>query len=80
MPDNQNDIFLHIGRLEGKVDGINQRLDTSNGRIAKGEGKHDGLEKRVGKLENKVGITFGVFTAIWALIQFAAPYISHLIQ
>lgn len=34
-----------IGIIEGKIDGINQRLDISNGRTAKLETKVESLEK-----------------------------------
>lgn len=43
--ENHEVILLTLGRLEGKVDGINQRLDTTNGRTSKLEAKVDSLEK-----------------------------------
>lgn len=58
----ENGVMLAIGRLEGKVDGINQRLDTSNGRIAKIEAKTDILEERVDKQDG----AFKMVNWMWA--------------
>lgn len=47
-----NSLERSIGRIEGKIDGILERLDIINGRIGDGE-------KRLGKLEQFKGLLEG---------------------
>lgn len=82
MNNNSDSVLLAIGRLEGKVDGINQRLDFTNGRIGKLEIKKEEFEKR---LDTQDGIikgvksTFTLFNIIWgAVIAFGGLLIAGI--
>mgnify|MGYP001596289113 CR=1 FL=1 len=58
-----NTILVSVGRLEGKVDGINARLDRTNGSIAKHAEKIDMIEADANQLKGKIavwGIIFGL--------------------
>jgi len=48
MDNNQTikEIYRAVGNLDGKVDGINNRLDRMNGAIAKNVGYIDVLQKK----------------------------------
>lgn len=56
------DIMRAIGRLEGKVDEINSRLDTLNGSQKKQDDKIDSLESWKDQLTGKIAI-ISVFVA-----------------
>ena len=65
MPINQTlqNIERSIGRLEGKVDGINSRLDKANGSLI----NHD---KRINKVEDGAANISGKATVIGAIAGF----------
>lgn len=59
-----NQIMRALGNLEGKVDGINNRLDVLNGRVA----KHD---ERLGNLDisdSKQNIKLGIIGTVAGLV------------
>lgn len=67
MNDGHQEILLAIGRLEGKVDAINRRLDITNGRVAKSEEKISTLQ-----IDGAVGKTkIGFIGAIGGLVASA---------
>ena len=82
MTTNSDSVLLAIGRLEGKVDGINQRLDFTNGRIGKLETKKDEFEKRIDTQDGVIkGVksTFTLFNIIWgAVIAFGGLLIAGI--
>ena len=57
----QDQIIKALGNIEGKIDGINKRLDLMNGSL----GKH---ETRINDNEHKIDIATGKATAIGALL------------
>ncbi len=63
MKDTIQDVIRGLGRLEGKVDGINTRLDKTNGTLA----NHD---KRINDNEHKIDIMTGKATVIGAIMGF----------
>jgi tetrahydromethanopterin S-methyltransferase subunit G len=63
MTDQLNQICQAIGRLEGKVDAINQRLDVANGRTNKLEDRTNNVETDLDQMKGKatiIGIVAGV--------------------
>lgn len=68
-----NEIMIFLGRLDGKVDGINQRLDTVNGRL----GKHDkGIESLNLTRATQAG-SQKVIALIWnTLVATAVSYLT----
>lgn len=65
-----NEIMRAIGNLEGKIDGINQRLDVSNGRLSKHDEKIQSLEISRGELKGGSKIFMMFVGAVGALIMF----------
>jgi len=51
--DQLNNIERTLGILLGKVDGINQRLDTSNGRIRKLEDQENCIKSEIDQIKGK---------------------------
>jgi t-SNARE complex subunit (syntaxin) len=74
MTDKLNDIYQIVGRLEGKVDGINQRLDVSNGRIGKSEERIDCLEKSVDEAKGGVKMVVVFWGIVITLVNFAISW------
>ncbi|MHA1482291.1 MAG: hypothetical protein ACTSQA_02495 [Candidatus Heimdallarchaeaceae archaeon] len=67
------DIILKaIGSLEGKVDGINKRLDTLNGTVK----NHD---KRINTNESKIDVMTGKATMIGMIFGFLGACVIALI-
>ena len=68
-----NEIMRAIGRLEGKVDGINQRLDSTNGSIKTHDDKIRSLEIDVASIKTTASILGGaaglLITIIWSYIK-----------
>ena len=64
-----NTILVSVGRLEGKVDGINARLDRTNGSIAKHDEKIDCLEANDNQLKGKMAIFGTIFGLIGGIIM-----------
>jgi predicted nuclease with TOPRIM domain len=75
MNEEKGEIMRSLGKIEGKVDGINQRLDVSNGRTAKLEAKVDVLEAFVNNLKGRM-FMWSAFAGLlsvlgmWALQHF----------
>lgn len=61
------DIMLAIGRLEGGVIGINQRLDQLNGRTTKTEKRVEGIELARAKEKGYVVGAASVVSLVWAI-------------
>lgn len=79
MPDDHNKIYEILlemkenqGREEGKIDGINQRLDTVNGRL----GKHD---DRLGILDSFKDNLKGKVAVISLLVGGIGAFLGNLI-
>ena len=51
--DQLNNIERTLGILLGKIDGINQRLDTSNGRIGKLEDQENCIKSEIDQIKGK---------------------------
>lgn len=60
MTDQHSEIMRAIGNLEGKVDGINKRLDAQNGRVGKSEERILVLEKESAAEKARVGIVSAI--------------------
>jgi len=74
MSDNaHNEIMRAIGNLEGKIDGINFRLDTLNGRVGKHDDKINIIESnqqyRRGQIVIIGAIVGGVISFVWNFIS-----------
>lgn len=61
---NHETILLQLGELKGMVNGINQRLDVSNGRIAKNEEKIATNRSEIDKANGAVKL----FSWIWGAV------------
>ena len=64
-------IFRAIGKLEGKVDGINVRLDKTNGALGKQDDRINTLEDTVSNMKGKsviLGAVAGFIVSIIAVI------------
>ena len=63
-----------LGRMEGKIDGINQRLDRMNGTLRTHDEKIDELQSFRDNIQGRmsvIGAIGGVFgAAITALVEF----------
>lgn len=57
-------MLIHLTRLETKVDGINNRLDISNGRLSKNENKLYCLSEIAEKNKLSIRIIFGIISAL----------------
>lgn len=71
-----NKIHLIVGELNGKVDGINNRLDRQNGSLM----MHD---TRINKVEDKVSKTEGKiigFSLVGGILVMAVKIIVDLLQ
>lgn len=78
MPHDDKELFLLLGRLEGKVDATLAKLDEYTS-------KHEKLEARISTLEavnqKQVGAVTSLLTmgkAVWALVGAAGVYIYKL--
>lgn len=58
--ESHNEIMRAIGRIEGGIQGINQRLDVVNGRLNKHSDKINELEKFSDQLTGKMTIVAAV--------------------
>lgn len=65
-----DDILRILGQIEGKVDGICDRLDISNGRIAKNEAAIKTLEINDAKQQGAWKIATIVATALSTAVYF----------
>ena len=63
-----NEIMRAVGRLEGKVDGINQRLDGINGTLKNHDEKIGTLSNDVSQIKGKAAIIGSLFGAVAAVI------------
>lgn len=63
-----------VGELKGKVDGVNQRLDVSNGRLSKHDQKIEALGKFQDNLAGKIAIIGIGASALGALAMWALSY------
>ncbi len=85
MENSDPQLMLAIGRLEGKVDtgflAINQRLDISNGRISKSEGKIELIQQQQASTDTRFSTAAWIFGAIIAIggliIGAISLYISY---
>jgi hypothetical protein len=68
MINNENKITRLLGKLEGKVDGINQRLDRMNGSIIRHEDRINSNEHNIDIITGKATILGAVFGFIGAVI------------
>lgn len=71
-----NRISQDIGRLEGKVDGINKRLDISNGRIAKNEEKINALESFKDNLQGRIVVVVAI---VGLVVSFIGSFAKDII-
>jgi len=61
-----------LGRLEGKVDGMNQRLDKINGNL-------ESHAKKIDRLENQVAVIKGKSTMLGAIAGFLVSVIAAMV-
>jgi hypothetical protein len=66
---NREDLFLHLGRLEGKVDAILSNQTEQKKRI-------ESIEVRVSKLENYKSYLIGISATIGALVTWLIDFIK----
>lgn len=59
-----NEMMLMLGEIRGDVKGINTRLDISNGRIAKSEGRIDTLESINDQQKGSIRVVGGIWKVI----------------
>ena len=74
MSDQLNKIERSLGIIEGKIDGINKRLDTSNGRIQKGEDRLNCIETEQDKMKGSTRTALWVWGTVLTLIGLAIAY------
>jgi hypothetical protein len=63
------EILLAIGKLEGLMVGVNQRLDTLNGRTAKTEQRVSHIETQRSKDKGFLAGIAAVFSLGWAVFM-----------
>ena len=78
MTENHDQIVLMLGEIRGEVKGINQRLDISNGRLAKHDSsiqslqefqaRHSGETKIIGVIWGSLS-ALGVSLMVWFLTK-----------
>ena len=66
--ENTKDIIRGLGRVEGKVDGINKRLDTMNGSISNHDTRINANETHIDKMTGKATVIGGVMGFIGAAV------------
>jgi len=59
-----HEIMFSLGNLIGKVDGINQRLDSLNGRIGVNTGRIHSIESWKDNLIGKITVIVAIFGII----------------
>lgn len=64
-----NQLMRGLGNIEGKVDGINQRLDKLNGSVAK-------QEERIKSLENDRSKILGLAAGIGSMSGIAVAWVK----
>lgn len=57
-------IFVHLATLEEKIDGINRRLDVSNGKLKIHDESLDILDRRERKNSVYINILWGIEVAL----------------
>jgi len=67
-------IFRAIGKLEGKVDGINARLDKTNGALSKHDDRINTLEDSVSNMKGKSVILGGIAGFVISIIAIAIGF------
>ena len=61
MKDTHNEIMRALGSLESKVDGINRRLDSLNGRVSEVEDHSDKMQSWQDQSTGRISmIAFGI--------------------
>ena len=69
-----NEILRAIGKLEGKVDGINDRLDRVNGRLDKHDEELDKTGKKLAYAKGRASVS-AIFTS--AIVSIIAGVIIY---
>lgn len=79
----ENEVFLALGRLEGKVDQLINGMNAVNQRMDKLENKHQeevsSLSTRVSRLERREAMLMGGGFVISAIVSFAVTLLKGLI-
>ena len=73
--DNHNQIMLTLGKLDGKLDGVLDRLDISNGRIEKNEDRLSRVEAWQNNMKGRVTI---ISTGVGILVTFIVLAINKI--
>lgn len=71
MENSHEDICLMLGRLEGKVDGINLRLDKVNGSIKKHDDRINACETAIDQAKGGIKVGQIIWGAVITLISLA---------
>ena len=69
MSEDQNNLYLMLGRIDGKLDHALQRQDKSDKEV-------EALSKRVSTLENSKAWVIGAATALSTLVGTLIPFIK----
>ena len=73
--DNHNQVMLTLGKLDGKLDGVLDRLDISNGRIEKNEDRLSRVEAWQNNIKGRVTI---ISTGVGILVTFIVLAINKI--
>lgn len=63
-----NNIQRSLGRIEGKIDGINEHLKRLNGSIESHSSKIDKVENCIAKIKAEATMSARVAGAVWGVI------------
>lgn len=76
MADNQhNEIMLALGRLEGGVEAIVERLNKVNGRLDRHEEEIDVIEKKMAFAKGKASVSTIICSSIISIIVAVITYV-----
>ena len=69
--DNHSEIMNMLGKIDGRLDGIDQRLSFSNNRLAKHDEQIDGIQSWQNNMKGKlsiIGIGWGLLVTALAIV------------
>ena len=68
-----DEIMQMLGKIDGRLDGIDQRLGVANGRLS----KHDEEIKGFAAFKNELKGKINILVAVWGLIVIALGMIAN---